>query len=85
MNRRGRRKAQAQVRKREPRVPGVHNYLEPLFKATAEAMRSGLMERGRVTITNVMHDAWCDIYSGGVCNCDPEIESQLLARPEEIN
>ena len=77
-----RRKAQAQVRKREPRVPGV---LEPLFKATSEAMESGLLERGRVSITNVRHDSWCDIYGGGVCNCDPEIESQLLARPEAIN
>ncbi len=79
------RKAQAQVRKREPRVPGVHNYLEPLFKATSEEIESGLLERGRVSITNVRHDSWCDIYGGGVCNCDPEIESQPLARPEEIN
>ena len=80
-----RRKAQAQTRKREPRVPGLHNYLELIFKAASEAMESGLLERGRVSITNVRHDSWCDIYSGGVCNCDPEIESQLLARPEEIN
>jgi hypothetical protein len=79
------RKAQAQVRKREPRVPGVHNYLEPIFKAASEAMESGLMERGGVTITNVRHDSWCDVYSGGVCNCDPEIEFQPLARPEAIN
>ncbi len=85
MNRHERRKAQAQTRKREPRIPGEHNYLAPLLKATSEAMETGLMERGRVTFTNVRHDKWCDIYSGGVCNCDPEIEFQPLARPGEID
>ena len=85
MNRHERRKAQTQTRKREPRVPGEHNYLKPLLEATTEAMESGLMERGRVTITNVWHDDWCDIYRGGVCNCDPVIKLQPLARPEEIN
>ncbi len=80
-----RRKAEAQARKREPRVPGVHNYLKPLLEATAEAMETGLMERGQVTITNVRHDKWCDVYSGGVCNCDPEIEFQPLVRAGEIN
>ena len=85
MNRRMRRQAQAQTRKREPRVPGEHNYLRLLAEATAEAVESGLMERGRVTLTNIWHDDWCEIYRGGVCNCDPEIEFQPLARPEEIN
>ena len=85
MNKHKRHKAQAQVRKREPRVPGVHNYREPLFKAISEAIEAGLLERRQVSITNVRHDSWCDVYHGGVCNCDPEIEFQPLPRPEEIN
>ena len=85
MNRHERRKAETQTRRRTPRVPGVHNYLEPYLKAAFEAMETGLIERGRVTIANVMHDEWCDIYRGGICNCDPQIEFQPLARPEEIN
>ena len=85
MNRHERRKTQSQTSGRKPRVPGEHNYLAPFLKATSEAMETGLVERGRVTITNVWHDEWCDIYSGGFCNCDPRIEFQPLARPEEIN
>ena len=73
------------TRKREPRVPGVHNYLEPFFKATSEAMKSGLLERGGMSIANIRHDKWCGIYCGSICNCNPEIEIQPLARPEEIN
>ena len=83
MNRHERRKAQ--TRKREPRVPREHNYRKPLLEVTVAAMASGLIERGRVTIANVMHDEWCDIDCDGICNCDPIIEMQPLARPEEIN
>ncbi len=73
------------TRNREPRVPGVHNYLEPYLKAAFEAMEAGLLEPGGMTIANIRHDAWCNIYHGGICNCDPEIEIQPLARPEEVN
>ena len=85
MNRHHRRKAETLTGKRKPHVPGEHNYQRLLAEATAEAMDKGVIERGRVTITNVWHDEWCDIYRGGICNCDPKIEFQPLARPKEIN
>ena len=44
-------------------------------------METGLIEQGRVTIANLMHENWCDIYRG----CDRQIEFQPLARPEKVN
>ncbi len=84
MNRRARRAADAQAR-RKPRIQGEHNYLRPYFAAVAKAMQDGLFESPRVVIANVQHDGWCGIYRGEFCNCDPEIAFQPLARPEEIN
>lgn len=37
------------------------------------------------TLCNIWHHEWCDIYHGGLCNCDPQIEFQPLARPGEVN
>ena len=84
MNRHDRRKADAQAR-RKPRIESEHNYFRPYLEATTKGLEDGTIERGRVTIINVHHDEWCGIYRSELCNCDPEIDLQPLARPEEIN
>ena len=43
-----------------------HNYMRKLL-ALAQT-RPGIFP------VNIAHDDWCAIYSGGYCNCDPDIE-----------
>ena len=79
MNRHNRRKAEAQAR-RKPRIDGEHNYLTPIFEAIANEQP----DRGRLTIVNISHDDWCEVYRGELCNCNPEISFQPLGKPEEL-
>jgi hypothetical protein len=40
------------------------------------------LERGRVTLLTVKHDAWCPtLTTGGDCMCDPEIVVTQVPRP----
>ena len=48
------------------------NYLRTIVKY------SGNIRPGEAYITNVRHDDWCDFWSGGVCNCNPDIERVLI-------
>jgi len=27
----------------------------------------------------IKHDSWCNIFKGGACNCNPEIETPTIA------
>jgi len=51
--------------------PKEHNYMRKL---------AAMIQAGTVPCTigvqeiSVYHDAWCGIYRGKRCNCDPEIE-----------
>lgn len=49
----------------------MHNY----EKKIARLRREGKVpvEKGRLYDAKVAHDDWCLIYSGGECNCDPDI------------
>lgn len=35
------------------------------------------LERGRVYHQVISHDRWCRIYSGGACNCSPDISLHI--------
>ena len=55
--------------------PTKHNYYKKLIK---------LHERGQIPAASlcdvdIYHDDWCRVYTGGYCNCDPEIELHPLA------
>ena len=45
------------------------NYLEKLRRLIAE----GKILAGEITNVVVAHDAWCSIYRGEPCDCDPDI------------
>lgn len=47
--------------------PEEHNYL----KRVAELGEEGLLENA--VFINVGHDAYCGVFGGHHCNCDPEI------------
>jgi hypothetical protein len=32
------------------------------------------MRAGHITHVNILHDGWCRIFSGELCNCDPDVE-----------
>ena len=43
-----------------------HNYIEKLLRY-AEQTKVG----NGVRHVKVLHDGWCGVFSGGVCNCHP--------------
>jgi hypothetical protein len=48
----------------------------PNYKmAIYQAIKEGLINPapGTVTHIHVYHDDYCEIFKGGVCNCDPDI------------
>jgi hypothetical protein len=49
--------------------PMKHNYYKKLMAlyAAEKLPRRGLSE------VDILHDDWCAIYTGGYCNCQPEI------------
>jgi len=59
MNRHDRRAAQARARKR----------LDRRQRVMAGALKQLDDMRGKPVISMVHHDAWCNIYKGGACNC----------------
>jgi hypothetical protein len=50
--------------------PRKHNYYKKLMALVAQAE----VARGRLSDVDIYHDAWCHIYRGGYCNCDPEVK-----------
>jgi hypothetical protein len=58
--------------------PYEHNY----YKKLMNLVEAGKLPRGCITEVDICHDDWCRIYSGGYCNCDPEIK---LRPPAEWN
>jgi len=65
MNRHERRRADKIVR--ENRF--YRDYIRHLPRIPTDAP----YERGRLYHTVFFHDDWCAIYSGGACNCNPDI------------
>lgn len=65
MNRHERRRADKIAR--ENRF--YHDYIRHLPRIPINAP----YERGRLYHTVSFHDDWCAIYSGGACNCNPNI------------
>ena len=47
----------------------MHEYRKRLNAA----LRKGIVDKGSVAHASIFHDDWCGIYSGGECNCNPEI------------
>lgn len=47
----------------------MHEYLKRLKAAQFK----GILDKGSVSHAAVIHDDWCGIFSGGECNCDPDI------------
>jgi hypothetical protein len=44
------------------------------------------LERGRVTVLTLKHDAWCPTVNGGTgadCLCDPDVVVTLVPRKPE--
>jgi hypothetical protein len=47
----------------------VPNYITKLRKLLADPV----LPKDGLFLTDIFHDDWCEIHSGGTCNCDPEI------------
>jgi hypothetical protein len=60
--------------------PTKHNYYRKLLDlyTRGEIPTAGLAD------IDVAHDDWCGIYTGGYCNCDPEIRVRPLPAPHPI-
>jgi hypothetical protein len=54
--------------------PRQHNYGIKLLKLYAE----GKLPTCGLHVLDICHDAWCGLYRGQRCNCDPDIR---LRRP----
>ena len=53
-----------------PTPPGERNCIKKLL-----AMREqGLFPASGAISVRISHDDWCDIFTGGACNCEPLIE-----------
>ncbi len=46
-----------------------HNYMRKLVKL----FEAGKIKDFDIANVNVSHDEWCDVDSGGFCNCNPDI------------
>ena len=49
--------------------PEKHNYIRKLRRL----QKQGKIPKGEVTDVDIAHDDWCKIFTGGYCNCNPEI------------
>lgn len=45
-----------------------HNYDRKLMR-----LPTGKVPCCGLTIVDVVHDGWCDVFRGGYCNCDPDV------------
>lgn len=57
-------------RKKVQAKPGpgeAPNYLPEVLAAARST------PRGQVRHVHVYHDAWCAVFRGGVCNCNPQV------------
>lgn len=52
-------------------MSGEPNYL----KALLEHLNETDQEPGSVRRVEVRHDSWCSVFEGGVCDCEPEVET----------
>jgi hypothetical protein len=57
------------VRPDDPDRAGEHNYQ----KEFRRLVRAGVLKTGEISLINVVHDDWCAIYGGSVCDCNPDI------------
>ncbi len=48
------------------------SYIAPVIEA-GQALPSGSL-----SIIEVRHDAWCPKLAGGICRCEPEIETRMV-------
>jgi hypothetical protein len=55
--------------------PTEHNYVAKLLRLQASG---GVPLAPGVHDMAIYHDAWCGIYRGKRCNCDPEIKITTL-------
>lgn len=55
-----------------------HNHI-PLLIAFAKKHN---LQQGKLHEVKVSHDQWCDIISGGNCNCKPDVSFLPTFRPE---
>ena len=58
-------------------APTRPNYIRAIKVATATGRVKPIP--GTVNHIAVRHDDWCLIFKGGVCNCDPEVETMRSA------
>jgi hypothetical protein len=49
--------------------PTKHNY----YKKLIQMFQQGKLPTASVSDVDIAHDDWCAIYSGGYCDCDPDI------------
>ena len=49
--------------------PGEHNYIKKLLRMREQ----GLFPASGAASVRITHDDWCDIFTGGACNCKPLI------------
>ena len=59
--------------------PTQHNYYAKLMKLYQE----GRLPAASLSEVEILHDDWCAVYTGGYCNCDPDI--QLRVHPSDIS
>jgi hypothetical protein len=57
--------------------PRKHNYYPKVMRLYEE---HGDKLRGKVSDVDIRHDSWCGIYSGGYCNCNPDVELRTVNR-----
>ena len=55
--------------------PSEHNYLRKLLRMREQ----GLFPASGVASVRISHDDWCDIFTGGACNCEPLIKAEPKA------
>ena len=53
----------------DPTAPGEHNYIRKLLRMREQ----GLFPASGAASVRITHDDWCDIFTGGACNCEPLI------------
>ena len=52
-----------------PTPPSEHNYMRKLLAM----QQAGLFPESGAASVRITHDDWCDIFTGGACNCEPLI------------
>lgn len=60
-------------------IPQKPHYLKPLAELVRQCRDQ--IKAGQVYETRVAHDAWCGIFDGRACNCNPEVTLFELVEP----